>query len=86
MELSLLQKRLAKYENKVSPIVQETTNLARSRKYDISVVELVVDAEGNGSGTAIPAVQVDSDESTGDIVVENLSSSPVQLSKVRRID
>ncbi len=30
----------------------------------ISVVELVVDAEGKGSGTAMPAVQVELDQET----------------------
>ena len=79
------QRRLILATNR--PIaIKESKNLTRSRKYDISVVELVVDAEGNGSGTAMPAVRVDFDEATGDIVLENLSSSPVQLSKVRRVD
>ena len=66
--------------------LQETARLSRSRKYDISVVELVVDADGNGSGTAMPAVRVDFDESTGDIVLESLNSSPLQLTKVRKTD
>jgi hypothetical protein len=65
--------------------LEETARLSRSRKYDISVVELIVDANGNGSGTAMPAVRVDFDEATGDIVLEDLSSSPLQLTKVRKI-
>lgn len=65
--------------------IRETTRLSRSRKYDISVIELVVDADGNGSGTAMPAVRVDFDEASGDIVLEDLRSSPVQLTQVRKI-
>ena len=65
-------------------LFHETRNLTRSREYDISVVELVVDAEGKGSGTAMPAVQVELDQETGDISLINLNTSPVQLSNVRK--
>ena len=61
-----------------------TRNLTRSREYDISVVELVVDAEGKGSGTAMPAVQVELDQETGDISLINLNTSPIQLTNVRK--
>lgn len=62
----------------------EIMGATRSRDYDIAVVELIVDAEGKGSGAAIPAAQVVLDEESGDIQLINLSTSPVQLNSVRR--
>jgi len=62
----------------------EIRGATRSRDYDISVIELLVDADGKGSGTAIPAAQVVLDEASGDIRLVNLSTSPVQLLNVRR--
>jgi len=62
----------------------EIRNMTRSRDYDISVVELVVNDKGRGSGTAIPAAQVVYDEGSGDIEVVDLSTSPVQLLDVRK--
>jgi hypothetical protein len=62
----------------------EMRRMTRSRDFDISVVELQVDGEGNGSGTAIPAAQVEYDTESGDIELTNLSTTPVQLVRVRR--
>ena len=63
---------------------QELRNRTQSRDYDITVVELLLDADGNGSGTAMPAVQVELDPETGDVTLVNLNTSPLQLSNVRK--
>jgi hypothetical protein len=65
--------------------IVETARQTRSRKYDISVIELVLDGQGNGSGTALPAVRVDFDAESGDISLADLNTFPIQLSKVRKI-
>lgn len=61
----------------------EVRNQTRSRDFGSSVVEPIVDAEGCGSGTAIPAAQVRFDRDSGDLELITLSSTPVQLVNVR---
>ena len=65
--------------------IVETARQTRSRKYDISVIELVLDERGNGSGTALPAVRVDFDPESGDISLADLNTFPIQLTQVRKI-
>ena len=65
--------------------IVETARQTRSREYDISVIELVLDERGNGSGTALPAVRVDFDPESGDITLADLNTLPIQLSQVRKI-
>jgi len=51
--------------------------------YDFAVLDLVVDASGNGSGTLAPAARIS--VSGGAFVVADYGSAPVRLTEVRSI-
>jgi hypothetical protein len=52
--------------------------------FDVTMIELVFDAEGNGSGTISVGTEVRWNDSTESLEVTNFSSQPVRLGNVRR--
>ncbi len=62
----------------------ENVRNTRSRQYDISVIQLVLDEEGNGQGTAMPAVRVTLSEGKDEITLEDFTTQPVQLTRVKK--
>lgn len=56
----------------------------RSWDYNVTLVELAVDAEGNGSGTLIAGAEFAYDQTHDTFSLKSLSSQPVRLNNVRR--
>ena len=56
----------------------------RSRDYDFSIIQLDVDEEGNGEGVIAVAVRIKMDAESGSLYLENYSSEPIRLTRVRK--
>jgi len=54
--------------------------------FDVTMVEFTVDASGNGSGVLSLGTEVVWNKETEKLEVTNVSSQPVQLGNVRRVD
>lgn len=52
--------------------------------FDVTVVELTLDAEGNGEGTISVGTEVRWNDQTGKLEVTNFSTQPVRLTNLRR--
>lgn len=52
--------------------------------FDVTVIELIVDADGNGDGNLSLGTEVRWSDSTEKLEVTNLSTQPVKLGNVRR--
>jgi hypothetical protein len=63
--------------------IWEIANMTRSREYAFTVVELRLDARGEGEGKITVATKIASDRS-GQIVLENYGNQPVRLTSVKR--
>jgi hypothetical protein len=55
----------------------------RSRDYKFGIVELRLDADGNGEGTLLYATKI-SFNKQGDLELENYEQTPIRLANVRR--
>ncbi len=62
----------------------EARNQPRTREYDMSILIMDVDAEGNGEGQLAMGVQLKVDNENKTLVVENFGTEPVRLTKIRR--
>ncbi len=62
----------------------EAVNRPRTRDYDMSLLVMEVDAEGNGEGQLAMGVQLSVDNEKKTLVVENFGSEPVRLTRIRR--
>ncbi len=56
----------------------------RTWDYNVSLIELVVDEDGNGSGTLMAGVEFSYDQTNDTFGLKSLSSQPVRLNNVRR--
>jgi hypothetical protein len=62
----------------------EARNQPRTREYDMSLLVMDVDAEGNGEGQLAMGVQLSVDMEKKTLVVENFGTEPVRLTKIQR--
>jgi len=62
----------------------ETTQSTRSSKHNVSIIELQVDAEGNGEGTLAAGVRIRFDKEKNQLVLENYSFAPLRLTNVKQ--
>jgi hypothetical protein len=62
----------------------EARNQPRWRDYDMSLLVMDVDAEGNGEGQLAMGVRLAVDTEKKTLVVENFGTEPVRLTKIRR--
>jgi hypothetical protein len=65
---------------------QEAYKQSRLGDFDVTVVVLTVDAEGNGEGVLSIGTEVKWNESSGKLEVTNVTSQPTKLTNVRRAD
>jgi hypothetical protein len=63
----------------------EARNQPRYRDYDMSLLVMDVDAEGNGEGQLAMGVRLSVDTEKKTLVVENYGTEPVRLTKIRRV-
>lgn len=63
----------------------EARNQPRYRDYDMSLIVMDVDAEGNGEGQLAMGVRLSVDTEKKTLVVENFGTEPVRLTKIRRV-
>lgn len=61
----------------------ELRRSGRSRDYEFSILEMVVDEKGKGSGTILPAAKIQFNKDN-QLEVENYGMDPVRLTNVRR--
>jgi hypothetical protein len=61
----------------------ETVNRPRWRNFDVTLVVVDLDAEGNGAGQLAIGVQLDVDPYTDTLTVTNFGTEPVRLTSVR---
>ncbi len=64
----------------------ESMTSTRSLRYQITLIELLVDAEGNGEGAVIVGAKIDFDAEEQSVTVTSYGSAPVRLTNVRRSD
>ncbi len=64
----------------------EARNQPRTRDYDMSLLVMDVDAEGNGEGQLAMGVQLSVDTEKKTLVIENYGTEPVRLTKIRKRD
>jgi hypothetical protein len=62
----------------------EAWNSSMAGEFDVSVIQLTVDAEGNGEGTLSLGTEVRWNSETEKLEVTNLSSQPIRFGDVRR--
>jgi hypothetical protein len=62
----------------------EARSNPRTRDYDMSLLVMDVDAEGNGEGQLAMGVQLSVDTEKKTLVVENFGTEPVRLTKIRK--
>ena len=63
---------------------REAVNQPRSIDYPFTVIEMHLNAEGEGNGTMSVATKITADKETKTIQLENFSTSPVMLTTVKR--
>lgn len=63
--------------------LSESARQPRWRDYDVSLIVMDVDAEGNGEGQLAMAVKLSIDDDKR-LVVENFGTEPVRLTNIRR--
>ncbi len=63
---------------------REAVNQPRSIDYPFTVIEMHVNADGEGNGTMSVATKIVADKDTRTIQLENFSTSPVMLTTVKR--
>lgn len=62
----------------------EARNQPRYRDYDMSLLVMDVDAEGNGEGQLAMGVKLSVDMEKKTLVIENFGTEPVRLTKIHR--
>ena len=64
----------------------EAANRPRTADYPFMVVQLQLNANGEGEGTITVASKISGSAQSRHVIVENLGSQPVRLTKVSRVD
>lgn len=64
----------------------EAFNSSMVGEFDVTVIQLTLDAEGNGEGTLSLGTEVRWNSDTEKLEVTNLSSQPIMLGNVRRVN
>lgn len=62
----------------------EAFNSSMAGDFDVTMIELTLDAEGNGDGVLSVGTEVRWSDEAGELEVTNISSQPVRLGNVRR--
>lgn len=62
----------------------EAWNSSMAGEFDVTVIQMTLDAEGNGEGTLSLGTEVRWNSETESLEVTNLSTQPIQLGDVRR--
>lgn len=62
----------------------EAWNSSMAGEFDVTVIQITLDAEGNGEGTLSLGTEVRWNNETEKLEVTNLSTQPIQLGDVRR--
>lgn len=63
----------------------EIARSARSKEYPFTLVELVLDGAGTGSGEMLVAAKIELNEN-GTVEIENFDAQPVRILKVQRVE
>jgi hypothetical protein len=64
---------------------REAANNTRSMQYQVTVIELHINADGKGEGKLVPAAKVKWDRAAHRIEIENYSALPVDLLEVHAV-
>ena len=62
----------------------ETWRSTRTRRYNVTVVILTLDAEGRGEGQIMTGSELTWDEANDQLIIEHFASEPVRLTSVRQ--
>ncbi len=62
----------------------EVRRSARTRDYNVTIIQLTLDAEGSGEGSIMAGAQLSWDEAKSQIVIEHFASEPLRLTSVNR--
>jgi hypothetical protein len=62
----------------------EQAAMPRWRDYDVTLIVMEVDAEGNGEGELAMGVRLNVDQEKKTLVIENFGTEPVRLTRIRR--
>jgi len=62
----------------------EAANSARSLDYPFTIIEMRLDSKGEGEGKIAVATKITANRESGEIVLENYSTQPVNLTSVKR--
>ncbi len=62
----------------------ESARATRSRDYNVTLIHMTLDAEGNGEGQLMLGAVFSWDEEQNQLTIENFSSEPVRLRSVSR--
>jgi hypothetical protein len=62
----------------------ETWRSTRTRRYNVTVIILQLDAEGQGEGQIMTGSELTWDEEKNQLVIEHFASEPVRLTSVRQ--
>jgi hypothetical protein len=62
----------------------ETWRSTRTRRYNVTVVVLTLDAEGRGEGQIMTGSELTWDEANNQLIIEHFASEPVRLTSVRQ--
>ncbi|MGB6365254.1 MAG: hypothetical protein WBG93_00370 [Thermoanaerobaculia bacterium] len=62
----------------------ETWRSSRTRRYNVTVIILTLDAEGRGEGQIMTGAELSWDEAKDQLIVEHFASEPIRLTSVRQ--
>lgn len=62
----------------------ESQRSSRTLDYNVSLIILELDAEGNGTGQIMAGAELRFDESKNQITIEHFASEPIRLTQVRK--
>ena len=58
--------------------------MPRWRDYDVTLLVMDIDAEGNGEGQLAMGVRLNIDQEKEALVIENFGTEPVRLTRIRK--
>jgi hypothetical protein len=62
----------------------ETWRSTRTRRYNVTVIILTLDAEGRGEGQIMTGAELTWDEAIDQLIIEHFASEPIRLTSVRQ--
>jgi hypothetical protein len=62
----------------------ETWRSTRSRRYNVTIIVLTFDAEGQGEGQIMTGSELTWAETNNQLVIEHFASEPIRLTSVRQ--